>query len=69
METAPRDGTLIMVGDPDCGEFPMRWEPTWKNWLLPGVIGFWVMSDDSMTWSEHQGYGPTYWVPLPGDIQ
>jgi hypothetical protein len=64
IETAPRDGTLIIVGDEDCGEFPMRWDDDATNGLIPGAEGFWVASDGSMTWSEHQDAGPTYWFRI-----
>lgn len=62
--TAPRDGTLIEVMDPDLGAFPMRWSPTQTNGLFPGAQGFWVTRDGTMTWSEHDGFGPTKWRPL-----
>lgn len=62
IETAPRDGTLIIVGDPDVGEFPMRWGHIQKNGLFPGVVGMWVLSDGSMTWQEEDA-GPTSWRP------
>ena len=64
IETAPRDGTLIIVGDADVGEFPMRWEPEATNPFFPLIVGFWVMSDGSMTWNDQDGAGPTYWYPI-----
>jgi len=62
--TAPRDGTVIEVGDRDAGAFPMRWSASQTNGLFPGATGFWVTPGDDMTWSEHDGYGPTLWRPL-----
>lgn len=62
--TAPRNGLSIIVGDPDCGQFIMHWEPAAENALFPGALGFWVALDRSMTWSEHDDAGPTYWRPL-----
>ena len=62
--TAPRNGLSIMVGDPDCGEFIMHWNPVATNGLFPGVMGFWESVDRSFTWSEHDGAGPTYWRHL-----
>lgn len=63
MSTAPRDGTTIIIGDNDCGEYPMRWNPEFKNPLIPGVVGFWVSPLNSFTWDESRGFGPTYWAP------
>jgi hypothetical protein len=63
--TAPRDGTLIEVFDPDCGSFPMRWNVAGSNALFqPNELGIWEASDGSMTWSEMQGFGPTLWRPI-----
>ena len=64
ISTAHRTGLSITVGDPDCGEFIMHWDPKATNGLLPGVMGFWVALDGSFTWSEHAGAGPTYWRHL-----
>jgi hypothetical protein len=67
--TAPKDGTLIMVGDPDVGEFPMRWGHIQRNeFFAPGSVGMWIMIDGSMTWSEADDCGPTTWresTPTP----
>lgn len=63
MDTAPRDGTTIIVGDEDCGEFPMRWDSEMTNGLFPGVKGFWVVSGNLARWDESKGLGPTYWLP------
>lgn len=61
IDTAPRDGTLIMVGDPEVGRFLMKWNPNATNGLFPGAVGFWETPNGSMTWSEHNDCGPTYW--------
>ena len=62
IETAPRDGTLIVVGDPDAGWFPMQWGHIQQNgFFAPGVVGMWIMPDGSMTWTEHGGFGPSEW--------
>lgn len=67
IDTAPRDGTLIEVHDPDCGTFPMRWNPTAKNGLFPGVVGMWSSPSGDVTWNEADGFGPTMWRPYkPG---
>ena len=67
IETVPRDGRLVMLMDPDVGCFPMRWSPLARNPLFQPGRGIWVMSDGSMTWSEHGGLGPTKWAPYPDD--
>ena len=64
MKDAPRDGTLIIVGDPDCGEFPMRWGAIQKNGWFPGDVGFWITPGADFTWNEREGFGPSYWVPI-----
>ena len=69
IDTAPRDGTLIYVGDPDVGEFPMQWAHIQRNGLFPGVVGMWAMSDGGMTWNEADYLGPTTWRPIEGDEQ
>ena len=65
INTAPRDGTLIIVGDPDVGEFPMKWGHIQLNeFFAPDTIGMWVMEDGGMTWAENGGLGPTTWRPV-----
>lgn len=65
IETAPRNGLSIVVGDPDCGEFVMHWNPTGTNPLVqPHDLGIWESTDRSFTWSERRGAGPTYWRHL-----
>lgn len=63
--TAPRNGLSIIVGDEDCGEFIMHWNPTGTNAIFqPGRLGIWEALDRSFTWSEVGGGGPTYWRPV-----
>lgn len=63
--TAPRDGTLIIVADEEVGAFPMRWNYKAENdFFAPGITGMWETPDKSMTWTEHDGFGPRYWKPL-----
>lgn len=65
IETAPKDGRVIVVMQDDCGSFPMAWNPTATNSMFaPGEIGMWEMIDKSMTWREGDGCGPTHWQPL-----
>lgn len=63
IETAPKDGTLIWVMDPDCGAFVMRWDDAQTNPLFSAATGMWVASDGSMTWCEDTDAGPTRWRP------
>ena len=59
--TAPRDGTVLIVGADDVGEFPMRWDEDRVNPLVANYPGIWVISDGSMTWHDHPEFGPAYW--------
>ncbi len=62
--TAPRDGSLIVVGSDDVGEFVMRWWAFQRNAIFaPGVTGMWVDPYAGFTWTEHGGGGPEYWKP------
>lgn len=63
--TAPRDQRVIVVGHEEVGEFPMAWNPNGTNSLFaPGVVGIWEMVDGTMTWSEADDLGPSYWREL-----
>ncbi len=64
IEMVPRDGTVVIVSDPDAGAFPMRWNTSGTNGLLPGVRGLWEMLGGGLTWSEDDGAGPTSWAHL-----
>ena len=66
IETAPKDGTVIVVGDPDVGEFPMSWGHIQRNeFFAPGTTGMWVMAyGGGATWTDADGFGPTAWRPL-----
>lgn len=65
ISAAPRNGLTVLVADPDCGVFAMAWVPTAENPFVGDVMGLWEAPDRSMTWSEHDGCGPTLWKPLP----
>jgi hypothetical protein len=65
IETAPKDGRVIVVMAEEVGSFPMAWNPTATNHLFaPGELGMWEMIDQSMTWRSAED-GPTHWMPLP----
>ncbi len=67
IETAPKDGRVIIVGDVDVGAFPMRWGHIQKNaTFAPGVVGMWLLEGGGMTWREGDGVGPTFWTPVEG---
>ncbi|GGP00871.1 hypothetical protein [Stakelama pacifica] len=62
IETAPKDGTTIWVGDEDAGVFWMRWGHIQKNGLFPGQVGMWVAPGGEFTWNDSDGFGPTWWL-------
>ena len=62
IETAPRDGTIIIVYHEDCGEFVVQWGHIQKNELFaPGTTGMWVSPQGDFTWQEADGNGPSHW--------
>lgn len=64
IETAPKDGRVIVVMHNEVGSFPMAWNPSATNHLFaPDEIGMWEMPDRSMTWRSAQD-GPSHWRPL-----
>lgn len=73
LDSAPRDGTMVYLtvlvqGKPE-EIIPMQWNPTATNELFPGIIGMWVMPDNSeigycMTWQDQADGAPTHWKPV-----
>ncbi len=62
IDTAPRDGTVITIGD-DEENYRMFWDPEGRNEIFaPGVVGLWVSEGKNFTWRESAG-GPTHWRP------
>lgn len=59
ISTAPRDGTVVEVMDPDCGALPMRWDADGFNVLVSNSEGIWVCPAKTFTWSEKQRVWPT----------
>ena len=65
IETAPMDGTAIVVKHDEVGSFVMAWNAAGTNALFaPGRMGMWEASDQSMTWCDQDGCGPSHWAPL-----
>jgi len=71
IETAPRDGRLVeltwMENDRPADIAAMKWVPDARNGLHPGKVGFWIIGrpgSPEVTWSEHDGAGPTHWRNL-----
>lgn len=69
IETAPRDGTEIIVcwidGGYENDATYMLWDDEGVNNMFPGVEGMWRTASGSATWTEHAGHGPTHWMPIP----
>ncbi len=69
IETAPRDGTLVLVtwleDDGQPSEIhPMQWGHITRNeFFAPGQVGMWVAPHGGYTWQEGDGGGPTHWQP------
>lgn len=54
IETAPKDGTNIIITD-GCGCYSVvSWANYWAIWLFPGYGD-----------SDNEFYYPTHWMPLP----
>jgi hypothetical protein len=45
----------------------MRWNAAGSNWLVSDRPGIWEAPDESFTWCEDQGFGPTHWRPAPAE--
>jgi len=66
IETAPKDGSPVLLTWMEDGEpqevWPMQWCHIQRNGLFPGRIGFWVTPDGALTWNDDPPHGgPTHW--------
>jgi len=51
-DTAPKDGTVVLLSADDAGESPMRWNPEGFNPLVSSRPGIWELVGSGMTWSD-----------------
>lgn len=71
IETAPKDGTVILLTalEPDGEPFevwPMQWMAIQQNGLFPGKVGMWTHPSGDVTWNDDDPAGaPTHWMPTP----
>ena len=72
IETAPRDGTLILVSFGAKGVRAVSWDDPWSDdWPVDPDKGLWCVSDDKHGPYPLRGYldtgpnAPTHWMPLP----
>ncbi|WP_367079153.1 DUF551 domain-containing protein [Luteitalea sp.] len=61
IETAPKDGTPVLVYFPEIGV----WEVRWSTDVFDD--GFWCVSDNKFEDRPLRGWieNPTHWMPLP----
>lgn len=61
IETAPRDGTVVLVNDTTPGFTP--WVAA-RYFSCAEWLG-WVYDDETLTDSNPIGPNPTHWLPVP----
>jgi hypothetical protein len=69
IETAPKDGSIIVLTWMERGEPQERWAMQWahiqRNGLFPGKVGMWTSPDGNITWNDSDPVGaPTHWQPV-----
>lgn len=65
IETAPKDGTEILLADDEGNQAVMRWDAFMRNGLCGDSQGFWACPSRNLTWDHRGGFGPTKWKRLP----
>ena len=68
IDSAPRDGTAIIVTAEGEPLFEMSWNQFGSNEIVQTERGIWWGPNGAFTWSEKHGCGPTHWVPLDHPI-
>ena len=68
IDSAPRDGTAIVVTAEGEPLFEMSWNQFGSNEIVQTQRGIWWGPGGGFTWSEKHGCGPTHWAPLDHPI-
>lgn len=61
IETAPMDGTLVLVFIPNLHE-DMHTARFGRQWMRPWKGKGWLWKDENL---NYNGFAPTHWMPLP----
>lgn len=70
IETAPKDGTLILISFGEKGVRAVSWDSPWDD-PVTFENGIWCVDDDKHGPYPLRGYNedgynaPTHWMPLP----
>lgn len=65
IETAPKDGTEILLADDEGNQAVMLWDAFIRNGICGDSQGFWACPSRNLTWDHRGGFGPTKWKRLP----
>lgn len=64
IETAPKDGTVVLLRADNEGPFLMYWDAALVNPLVGPEPGVWVLEGGGLTWCDRDpAVGPTHWAP------